>query len=34
MVNEEIYNIITTRLDDFEQFGKYIVEFLEKEEHE
>ena len=31
---EEIYNIIATRLEDFEQFGKYIVEFLEKEERE
>ena len=31
---EEIYNIIATRLEDFEQFCKYTVEFLEKEERE
>ena len=34
ITSEEIYNIINTRLEDFEQFGKYIVEFLEKEGHE
>jgi len=28
---EEIFNIIATRLEDFERFGKYIVEFLENE---
>ncbi len=29
---EELHNLINTRLEDFEQFSKFIVEFLEKEQ--
>ncbi len=29
---EELYNLINTRLEDFEQFSKFMVEFLEKEQ--
>ncbi len=29
---EDIYEIINTRLEDFEQFSKYIVEFLDNEQ--
>ncbi len=31
ITSEELYDIIDTRLKDFEQFSKYIVEFLENE---
>jgi len=30
--SEELYDIINNRLEDFEQFSKYIVEFLENEQ--
>ncbi len=31
ITSEELYNLINTRLEDFEQFSKFLVEFLEKE---
>lgn len=32
ITSEELYNLINTRLEDFEQFSKFVIEFLEKED--